>query len=129
MARRRRRRRPCRDAGPLDRESGQSMDGSACHWAPRNVRHVMEKKHGFTTRRWNLPRGRANEALDCRVYAYAALCGPYATRKLRLDRIADMIETIPAAERKAAVDAALPSPPPPAAPTAKPSRVHRSRWV
>ena len=24
---------------------------------------------------WELPSGRANEALDCRVYAYAALCG------------------------------------------------------
>ncbi|KDR31549.1 terminase [Caballeronia zhejiangensis] len=24
---------------------------------------------------WELPAGRANEALDCRVYAYAALCG------------------------------------------------------
>jgi phage terminase large subunit GpA-like protein len=24
---------------------------------------------------WELPPGRANEALDCRVYAYAALCG------------------------------------------------------
>jgi len=24
---------------------------------------------------WTLPGGRANEALDCRVYAYGALCG------------------------------------------------------
>jgi phage terminase large subunit GpA-like protein len=30
---------------------------------------------GRTTRVWETPPGRANEAADCRVYAYAALCG------------------------------------------------------
>jgi phage terminase large subunit GpA-like protein len=28
-----------------------------------------------TVRLWVTPAGRANEASDCRVYAYAALCG------------------------------------------------------
>lgn len=52
---------------------------------------VVEKKFGFATRRWVLPRGRANEALDCRVYAYGALCGLYATRGLNLPRTAALI--------------------------------------
>ncbi len=60
-------------------------------------KQVLEKKHGFSYTRWILPKGRANEALDCRVYAYAALAGLYATRKLSLDRIAQMIEDAHAA--------------------------------
>jgi phage terminase large subunit GpA-like protein len=36
---------------------------------------VFEKKGGITTRRWHLPKGRANEAFDTTIYAYAALCG------------------------------------------------------
>lgn len=38
-------------------------------------RLVVKKVAGRTFRVWELPPGRANEALDCRVYAYAALCG------------------------------------------------------
>jgi phage terminase large subunit GpA-like protein len=38
-------------------------------------KQILEKKHGFSYHRWILPKGRANEALDCRVYAYAALAG------------------------------------------------------
>lgn len=52
---------------------------------------VIEKKDGFSRRRWSLARGRANEALDVRVYAYAALCGLYAVRKLNLDTLAEKI--------------------------------------
>lgn len=40
--------------------------------AERSVRKVSG---GQAYRVWELPPGRANEALDCRVYAYAALCG------------------------------------------------------
>jgi phage terminase large subunit GpA-like protein len=49
---------------------------------------VVEKKDGFSHRKWVPKRGRANEALDCRVYAYAALQGLIATRKLKLERLA-----------------------------------------
>lgn len=38
-------------------------------------RSVVKVASGQRYRVWELPRGRANEALDCRVYAYAALCG------------------------------------------------------
>ncbi|HEV2365412.1 MAG TPA: terminase gpA endonuclease subunit, partial [Caulobacteraceae bacterium] len=38
-------------------------------------RLVLSQKAGKRFRVWELPPGRANEALDCRVYAYAALCG------------------------------------------------------
>ena len=38
----------------------------------RSVRKVSGGQH---YRVWELPPGRANEALDCRVYGYAALCG------------------------------------------------------
>ena len=40
--------------------------------AERSVRKTSGGQH---YRVWELPTGRANEALDCRVYAYAALCG------------------------------------------------------
>ncbi len=46
---------------------------------------VIERKAGVATRKWKKKHaGVANEALDCRVYAYAALCGLYAVRKLNL---------------------------------------------
>jgi phage terminase large subunit GpA-like protein len=54
-------------------------------------KQVLEKRHGFAFTRWILPKGRANEALDCRVYAYAALQGLYAVRKLSLTRLAELI--------------------------------------
>lgn len=38
-------------------------------------RSVRKEERGQVFRVWELPAGRANEALDCRVYAYAALCG------------------------------------------------------
>lgn len=85
---------------------------------------VIEKKSGFTTRKWELPKGRANEALDCRVYAYSALCGLYAVRKLNLVR------------RKALIDASLGIVPvlaegeePPAAPEKPAKRVRHSTWM
>lgn len=34
---------------------------------------IIRKSHGFVTRVYELPAGKRNEALDCRVYAYAAL--------------------------------------------------------
>ncbi|HEX3809596.1 MAG TPA: terminase gpA endonuclease subunit [Rhizomicrobium sp.] len=38
-------------------------------------RSVLKIVSGQKFRVWELPSGKANEALDCRVYAYAALCG------------------------------------------------------
>jgi phage terminase large subunit GpA-like protein len=38
-------------------------------------RSVVKQENGQRFRVWELPPGRANEALDMRVYAYAALCG------------------------------------------------------
>ncbi|MBK5075101.1 phage terminase large subunit family protein [Budviciaceae bacterium CWB-B4] len=38
-------------------------------------RLVMKESAGQRYSVWDLPSGKANEALDCRVYAYAALCG------------------------------------------------------
>jgi phage terminase large subunit GpA-like protein len=118
-------------------------------------KQIAEKKHGFSYTRWILPKGRANEALDCRVYAYAALSGLYAVRKLSLDKIAAIVEAahatavsdnpigetavrlmealkdpvaaLEAAERKRIADAQPPPPPPP-----RPARrvvVRRSRWM
>lgn len=38
-------------------------------------RSIVKVSGGQRFRVWDLPSGRANEALDCRVYAYGALCG------------------------------------------------------
>jgi phage terminase large subunit GpA-like protein len=48
---------------------------------------VVETKPGSggqKVRQWKLRKGLANEALDTRVYAYAALVGLYHTRRLNL---------------------------------------------
>lgn len=55
-------------------------------------RLILEKRNGVGVRRWVKNRGAANEALDCRVYAYAALQGLYNTRKLDLERRAMTLE-------------------------------------
>jgi phage terminase large subunit GpA-like protein len=38
-------------------------------------RSVLKVVSGQKFRVWELPPGKTNEALDCRVYAYGALCG------------------------------------------------------
>lgn len=38
-------------------------------------RQIVKAANGRKYRAWVLPPGRANEALDCRIYGYAALCG------------------------------------------------------
>jgi phage terminase large subunit GpA-like protein len=52
---------------------------------------VVEKVAGQVVRKWKPIRGRANEALDCRVYAYAALNGLYITRRLKLEYQAEIL--------------------------------------
>jgi phage terminase large subunit GpA-like protein len=59
-------------------------------------RLVVERKAGSMIRRWVLPKHRAAEALDCRIYAYAALWGLYHVRRLTLERAAQLINDAPA---------------------------------
>lgn len=54
-------------------------------------RSVVKVTNGQKYRVWELPSGRANEALDCRVYAYAALCG-LTHLGMKLNRRADQVE-------------------------------------
>jgi phage terminase large subunit GpA-like protein len=61
-------------------------------------RLTIERRAGSMIRRWVQPAHRAVEALDCRVYAYAALCGLYHVRRLRLERAAQLINEAPAPE-------------------------------
>lgn len=50
-------------------------------------RIVLEKVAGTVVRKWEKIPGRNNEALDCRVYALAALQGLRITRRLKEDRL------------------------------------------
>jgi phage terminase large subunit GpA-like protein len=68
---------------PADRDIGYYMQLTA-------ERLVVKTSGGRRFRVWELPGGRANEALDCRVYAYAALCG-LLHFGLQLNRRADAI--------------------------------------
>lgn len=53
---------------PSDRDIGYYAQLTA-------ERSVLKTQSGQKFRVWELPSGKANEAGDCRVYAYAALCG------------------------------------------------------
>jgi len=53
---------------PVDRDIGYYSQLLA-------ERLITKSAGGVRYRVWELSKGRANEALDCRVYAYAALCG------------------------------------------------------
>ena len=57
-------------------------------------RSVKKTSGGFSFRVWELRAGRANEALDCCVYNYAALMG-LTHQGLKLNRMADTIDTNP----------------------------------
>jgi phage terminase large subunit GpA-like protein len=63
-------------------------------------RLVLEKVGGITSRKWVLPKGRRNEALDCRVYAYAALQGLYHVRGVRLEKLREVIDAYQASGGK-----------------------------
>lgn len=51
---------------------------------------TLKTSGGHRYRVWELPNGKRNEALDCRVYAYAALCG-LSHFGLQLNRRADEV--------------------------------------
>ena len=55
---------------------------------------VVKESGGQKYRVWEIRPGRANEALDCRVYAYAALCG-LLHHGLKLNVLAAAIEKSP----------------------------------
>ena len=65
-------------------------------------RAVFEKKNGIMTRRWTLQRGRANEAFDTLVYAYAALCGLKGVRGLNMERAAAILPRLIEAQKERA---------------------------
>lgn len=89
------------------------------YFAQLTAEQIEVKQVGGTKFRvWVLPPGRANEALDCRVYAYAALHGLFA-RGLRLNREAERcgaaIETVqqsPADPDPAQAEQPVPAPQP-----------------
>ncbi len=53
-------------------------------------RRVLKTLGGRRFTVWELPAGKANEALDCRVYSYAALCALFH-KGLQLNRLADEV--------------------------------------
>lgn len=57
-------------------------------------RSVVKRSGGYPYRVWELRPGRANEALDCRVYNYAALHGLMHSG-LKLNALADGVEANP----------------------------------
>jgi phage terminase large subunit GpA-like protein len=81
-------------------------------------RQVTRYVKGRATREWRLAVGARNEALDCRVYATAALQG-LVTMGLRLNREAEALEAIPLAAAQNTATAMT---------AAKPA-VIRSKWL
>jgi phage terminase large subunit GpA-like protein len=73
---------------PLDRDAQYFEQLTAERIRTRYVK-------GFPQRFWSKPDGRRNEALDCRVYAYAALHG-LLSMGLNLNRRVDALPPIPA---------------------------------
>lgn len=61
-------------------------------------RLIIERKGGSAIRKWYKPSHLANEALDVRVYAYAALQGLIHDRGFKPDRVARMLQAPPPAE-------------------------------
>lgn len=57
-------------------------------------RLIMKEAAGQRYSVWDLPPGKANEALDCRVYSYAALAGLFHLG-LKLNTRAMLIESEP----------------------------------
>lgn len=76
----------------------------------------IERRHGSVLRKWYKKKNAANEALDCRVYAYAALQGLYIVRRLDL------------AKQQLALDAYVPPSKDNPAPVVK-RRASSNSWV
>lgn len=72
---------------PADRDLGYFQQLTA-------ERMVLRRSGGQAFRIWELPSGKANEALDCRVYAYAALAG-LLHLGMKLNRRVDEVSVVP----------------------------------
>jgi phage terminase large subunit GpA-like protein len=66
-----------RDAGYFEQLTGERL--------------VVKRRGGRTYRVWEPKKGVAHEALDCRVYAYAALWGMIVNHRTDLDREASKV--------------------------------------
>lgn len=73
-------------------------------------RLIIERRAGMIIRRWDLPSHLANEALDVRVYAYAALQGLINDRGFKPSRVARMLAREPAEEAEAGGMVQIPEP-------------------
>jgi phage terminase large subunit GpA-like protein len=81
------------------------------YYAQLTAEHIEVKKlAGQTYRIWVCPRQKHNEATDCRVYAYAALCG-LLHFGLKLNKRADDMARMPAATSDANAAAGRTAPP------------------
>ncbi len=99
--------------------------GREQEWFEQLTAEVVQTKYvkGFPARVYILPGGRRNEALDCRVYAYAAL----QSLNVRWGRLKAAEMQAPEPEPKPNPKAAPPEEPPPPAPppAAKAGVLHR----
>ena len=83
---------------------------------------LLEYKDGKAKKFWKVTKGQANEALDARVYSYAALRGLMFVRKFDFARRAEMLAAIPAVADDGKPVAAKAAPPPK-------SPIHRSEFM
>lgn len=121
---------------PADRDAGYFAQLTG-------ERLVVKKRSGKSYRVWEAKRDQAHEALDCRVYAYAALWGLIVQHKFDIDREADKVgaarETqvvradTPEGQRIAANSEENPEPSPPSNPGPKPAvrkrKVGKSKYL
>lgn len=96
-------------------------------------RLIIERKSGMMVRRWELQSHRANEALDVRVYAYAALQGLVNDKGFKFDAVARILARPANDEEAAAVVIPIPadpiSQPLPPASQPPPQRLNTARRI
>ncbi|CCG08975.1 Phage terminase GpA [Pararhodospirillum photometricum DSM 122] len=101
-------------------------------------RLALKRDGGRSRRVWVPKQGMAHEALDCRVYAYAALWGLIMQHRLDLDREAVKVGAVdapvvridtPEAQRLEAEKTPVVEVAPVEKPKRKPRRVTRSQWM
>jgi len=78
---------------------------------------VVERRGSSFVRVWKKPSGRANEALDCRGYAYAALHGLYNVRQFDMEKQVALFMSYEAAMKK------------PRGEEVKHTKVHQNKWM